>query len=401
MTEAIKISDTNCQHATLESLFQAYFDCRRNKRYTLNALAFETDYENNLVALCDELNRGDYSPGRSIAFVITKPVKREIFAADFRDRVVHHWLINQLNPLFERAFIYDSYASRKERGAHLGIQRADRFIRQCSHHYSRDCYVLKLDIQSFFIRINKRILLESLHTFIERRYQCANQNTVLELIDKVILNDPTTNCFIKSNKRCWHDFPPDKSLFHARTDCGLPIGNLTSQVFANFYLNSFDHFVKHDLGVRFYGRYVDDFILVHEDKAYLKSLIPTLAQFLHEELQLDLHPRKIHLQHYAKGVNFLGVTIKSNRIYIGKRTKGNFYDAITQHNNKTREKKPRKEEQAAFLCSMNSFLGIMKHYNTYRLRRRMLRKHLSIWWWNLMYLSGSASKLVPRQKTIR
>ena len=106
------------QPVTLESLFQAYTDCRRNKRNTLNALAFEADYESNLVALCDEINSGLYQPGRSIAFVIHKPVKREIFAASFRDRVVHHWLINQLNPFFEKAFIHDSYASRKGRGAH-------------------------------------------------------------------------------------------------------------------------------------------------------------------------------------------------------------------------------------------------------------------------------------------
>lgn len=105
--------EATSQSVTLEALFQAYFDCRRNKRNTINALAFEADYESNLVALCDELNDGSYAPGRSLAFVIQKPVKREIFAADFRDRVVHHWLINQLNPLFERAFIYDSYASRK------------------------------------------------------------------------------------------------------------------------------------------------------------------------------------------------------------------------------------------------------------------------------------------------
>ncbi len=401
MTNTTEIIHTESQHVTLESLFQAYFDCRHNKRRTMNALAFEADYERNLVILCDEINRGDYHPGRSIAFVVTKPVNREIFAADFRDRVVHHWVSSQLNPLFERAFIYDSYASRKGQGVHVGIQRANRFIRQCSHHYSRDCYVLKLDIKNFFIRINKHILLAKLHPFIELHYPHPNQGILLELISKVVLNDPTTNCFIKSNKRLWNDFPPDKSLFHGRPSCGLPIGNFTSQIFANFYLNSFDHFVKHDLGVRFYGRYVDDFILVHEEQAYLKALIPTLAQFLHEELQLDLHPRKIHLQHYAKGVNFLGVTIKPNRIYIGKRTKGNFYDAITQHNNKTREKKPSKEEQAAFLCSVNSYLGLMKHYNTYRLRRRMLRTHLSIWWWNLMYLSGGASKLVPKQRTIR
>lgn len=117
----------------------------------MNALRFETDYESNLIALREELNSSTWHPGRSIAFVIDKPVKREIFAADFRDRVVHHWLINQLNPLFEKAFIYDSYASRKGRGAHLGIARAAQFIRKCSLNYQKDCHVLKLDIMSFWL----------------------------------------------------------------------------------------------------------------------------------------------------------------------------------------------------------------------------------------------------------
>lgn len=401
MTLLQDTKNTESQLVALDSLFQAYVDCRRNKRNTLNALAFEADYESNLITLCDEINSGLYQPGRSIAFVIHKPVKREIFAADFRDRVVHHWLINQLNPFFERAFIYDSYASRKGRGAHMGIQRADRFIRQCSVNYSRDCYVLKLDIKSFFIRIDKTILLTALQHFITQHYPYDNEAIVLDLCQKIIMNDPAANCMIKGKRTYWDDFPKDKSLFFASEQRGLPIGNLTSQVFANFYMNSFDHYVKHDLGIQYYGRYVDDFILVHEDKAYLKSLIPILAKFLLVKLGLDLHPRKMHLQHHSKGVNFLGVVIKPHRIYVGKRTKGNFYDAIIQHNRKTREKKPTKEEQAAFLCSMNSYLGIMKHYNTQRLRRRMLRQHLSIWWWNLMYLSGGASKLVPRQKTIR
>ena len=389
------------QFVALDSLFKAYFDCRHNKRNTLNALAFEADYESNLITLCEEINSGTYQPGRSIAFVIQQHVKREIFAASFRDRVVHHWLINQLNPFFEKAFIHDSYASRKGRGAHMGIQRADGFIRRSSANYSRDCYVLKLDIKSFFISINKPILLTSLQHFIAQRYPYPDKAIVLELCQKIVMNDPTINCIIKGKRAHWDSFPKEKSLFYAPKGCGLPIGNLTSQVFANFYMNELDHYIKHDLGINYYGRYVDDFILVHEDKTYLAALISVISEFLSNKLRLDLHPRKIHLQHYSKGVNFLGVVIKPNRIYVGKRTKGNFYDAIAHHNTKTHEKKPSKDEQAAFLCSMNSYLGIMKHYNTYRLRRRMLRKHLSIWWWNLMYLSGGASKLVPRQRTIR
>lgn len=387
--------------ATLESLFQAYFDCRKNKRNTINALRFETDYEYNLIALCDELNSNTWHPGRSIAFIINKPVKREIFAADFRDRVVHHWLINQLNPLFEKTFIYDSYASRKGRGAHMGIARAAQFIRKCSLNYQRDCYVLKLDIMSFFIRINRRILWERLRCFIEARYHSSDKVLILEIACKVIQNEPTSHCFIKGKRRDWQDFPKDKSLFYARDHCGLPIGNLTSQVVANFYLNPFDHFIKHDLGVRFYGRYVDDFILVHEDKTFLKSLIPKIEGFLREELELELHPRKRYLQHYCKGIPFLGVILKPHCIYAGRRIKGNFYEAIARHNMVIKDHKPTKEEQMAFLCSINSYLGILSHYQTHRLRKSMLKKHLSIWWWNLVYFSGGCAKLTLKTSKAR
>lgn len=392
---------TDRQSVALEDLFQAYFDCRRTKRNTINAMKFEIDYESNLIALCEELNTGTYLPGRSIAFVVTKPVKREIFAADFRDRIVHHWLINQLNPFFERIFIYDSYASRKERGSHFGIQRANRFIRQCSSNYTNDCHVLKIDIQSFFMRINKTLLLAMLHNFIEKNEIHHDKAFVFDLCQKIIRNDPTVNCLRKGSRTDWDNFPPDKSLFYTQPNCGLPIGNLTSQIFANFYLNPFDHFIKHDLGIRYYGRYVDDCLLVHESHDHLKSLIPVLADFLKTKLKLNLHPRKTYLQHYSKGVNFLGVTIKPNRIYIGKRIKGNFYDAIKKHNLITAKSKPIKEEQAAFLCSMNSYLGIMKHYDTYKLRRRMLKKHISIWWWNLCYISSGYCKLTQIQKTVR
>jgi len=157
--------------------------------------------------------------------------------------------------------------------------------------------------------------------------------------------------------------PNDKSLFHSAFQRGLPIGNLTSQIFANFYMNSFDHFVKHDLGIRYYGRYVDDFVLVHPDKNFLKSLIPVIKAYLSKELCLPLHPKKIYLQHFSKGVKFLGVVIKPHRIYIANRTKGNFYEAIEKQNKIARNHKPTKKEQKDFLSSMNSYLGIIKHTN--------------------------------------
>lgn len=390
----------------LVEFFHAYFECRKNKRYTLNALAFEMDYESNLVQLYEEINNGTYLIGRSIAFIVDKPVKREIFAADFRDRVVHHLVIGKLNHLFEKQFIHDSYSCRLGKGTHFGIQRVNRFIRQCSANYTKNCFILKLDLQGFFMSINKNTLFAKLAQFIKEKYHAPDKDLLIILCRQIIFNNPTNKCIIKGNKTDWNDLPKTKSLFHSNPNCGLPIGNLTSQVFANFYMDSFDHFVKHDLKIRYYGRYVDDFVIVHEDKEFLKSLIPKFSEFLKSELQVTIHPKKIYLQHFSKGVKFLGAVIKPHRIYIANRTKGNFYEAIKRQNSIAIAHKPNKEEQAAFLSSMNSYLGILKpckdsqlgkHYKTYNLRKRMIRKHLSAWWENYFYAKGY-SRFVARRR---
>jgi len=384
----------------LEELFEAYFNCRSNKRNTANALAFEVDYESNLVKLCEEINNGTYQIGRSIAFIVDKPVKREIFAADFRDRVVHHLIFNKLNPFFEKQFINDSYSCRVGKGTHFGIQRIDKFIRQCSANYTKDCYILKLDLQGFFMSINKNILFAKLEHFIKDKYHATDKDLIIKLCKQIIYNDPTQNCIIKGKHMDWKDLPETKSLFHSKPNCGLPIGNLTSQVFANFYMDSFDHYMKHDLKIRYYGRYVDDFVIVHESKEYLKNLIPKLTDYLQSNLQATIHPKKIYLQHYSKGVQFLGTVILPNRIYIASRTKGNFYNAIEIQNKIVRDHKPTKEEQKAFQSSINSYLGIMKHYKTYKLRKEMIFQNLSGWWWNYVYLSGGICKFEMKTKTV-
>jgi hypothetical protein len=356
----LQLWDNNeISNISFEDLLQAYFECRSNKRNTANALKFELDYEQNLLQLLEEINNGTYTPGRSIAFIIDIPVKREIFAADFRDRIVHHLIIHKLNPLFESKFIYDSYSCRKGKGTHFGINRVDSFIRRCSSNYSKDCYVLKLDIQGFFMHINRIILYDKLFRFISEMYHETDKEKIIELTRKIVFNDPKENCIIKGGKDRWKDLPASKSLFHSKENCGLPIGNLTSQVLANFYMDSFDHFIKHDLKIKYYGRYVDDFVIVHEDKEYLKKLIPKLSEFLFSSLELTIHPKKIYLQHYSKGVKFIGGVIKPHRVYIANRTKGNLYASIDKHNQIARDHKPTKQEKDAFMSSMNSYLGII------------------------------------------
>ncbi len=385
----------------LEELFEAYFECRKNKHNTANALAFEIDYETKLVKLSEEINCGTYTIGKSIAFIVNKPVTREIFAADFRDRVVHHLIINKLNHLFEKQFIYDSYSCRLGKGTHFGIQRIDKFVRRCSKNYTTDCYVLKLDIQGFFMHINKNILWKKLENFINQKYNNPDKELVKQLCKQIIFNNPVKDCTIKGKRNSWNNLPNTKSLFYSAKDCGLPIGNYTSQVFANLYMDALDHYIKHDLGIKYYGRYVDDFVIVHENKEYLKLLIPKLKSFLQSTLKLTLHPKKIHLQHYSKGVKFIGAEINPNRIYIANRTKGNFYHAIQKQNLLARDHKPTNQEQKEFQALTNSYLGIMSHYKSYKLRKEMIFNNLSGWWWNYVYLSGGIKKFELKLKSAK
>jgi len=387
----------------LVDLFQAYFDARKNKRNTINALAFERQFESNLFDLHCQIVYRNYEPRKSICFIVNRPVKREIFAADFRDRVIHHFIFNSISPLFDGTFINDSYSCRKGKGTHYGIRRIDHFIRSCSANYSRDCYTLKLDISGYFTSMNRVLLFDRLKSLLSARWQRYGRSDLplmFYLLEKTIFNDPTKNCIVKGDKADWAGLPKDKSLFHARPNCGLPIGNLTSQLFGNIYLNEFDHFIKRDLKIRFYGRYVDDFILIHRDKGYLKSLIPVIKTYLADQLELQLHPQKIYFQHYSKGVKYLGAVIKPHRIYIASRTKGNFYEAIQRQNMIARDHKPSLEEMERFLSSMNSYLGILKHYKTYKTRQAMLFNHLSAWWWNHVHLSGGIGRFVLKQKRL-
>ena len=360
----------------LLDLFRAYFDARKNKRSTVNALAFEDGYEEKLFKLHEDIASRRYKIGRSICFIVDKPVKREIFAADFRDRVVHHLIFNYIAPIFEKHFIGDSYSCRIGKGTSYGIKRVDHFIRSCSENYQKDCWILKLDIQGYFMAMDRDILYKKVESRLKIvKNPSFDLETVLYLIRMVVFNDPTENCRVKGNREDWIGLPRSKSLFFAGEGKGFPIGNLTSQLFGNIYLDGFDHFVREKLGVRHYGRYVDDMVFVHSDKEFLKSVVPKIRDHLRNGLELELHPKKIYFQHFTKGVSFLGAFIKPWRIYVGKKTKANFYEKARAWNEfAERNDGFRGEVEAGkFISCVNSYLGVMKHYDTYKLRRKITR----------------------------
>jgi len=381
-------------------LFGAYFDARRNKRHTINALSFEVDYETKLFGLYEDIKNGEYCINPSVCFISFSPVQREIFAADFRDRIVHHLIYNYISPLFERLFIGDSYSCRVGKGTSRGVERLGHFIRSCSHNYQKDCYVLKLDIMGYFMAIDHFVLYQKVERVINRfRYDVYfDVDLVLRLIRQVIFHDHVKNCRIKGKIKDWSGLPKSKSLFWAEKNKGLPIGNLTSQLFGNVYLNDFDHFVKRKLRCRYYGRYVDDFVIVHQDKKYLTSVISIVREYLCDTVSLELHPKKIYLQHFSRGMDFCGVIIKPYRMYIRNKTKGNFYKkinywiAVLQKNHYIFSK----EILDQFLASVNSYLGNMKQYNTYKLRKKIVTNNVLPYFGEHILVTNNYSKVVAK-----
>ncbi len=357
---------------TVGEIFEAYYDCRKHKRTSPSALAFEVDLERNLFRLLDEINSYSYEPQPYNCFIIDNPAVREVFAASFRDRIVHHLVVNAVNPLLEKRLIYDVYASRVGKGTHFAIERMRHFMASATNNWKEEAWCLKLDISSFFASIDRNLLFSRLSEYLNRYYVKDNYRIIMYLIEKILLTDATTNARFVSPESSWNKLSPSKSLFNAPPGKGLPIGNLTSQVFANFYMAPLDHFIKHDLGIRMYGRYVDDFFLIHRDREYLKECLPRIREFLSSELSLTLSQRKVVLQRVNHGIKFLGVRIEAGHINIVRRTQENFRSVILEYNEKARRRKLYPEERKKLLSSVNSYLGIMRHYNTFNKRVELM-----------------------------
>ena len=294
-------------------LVEAYFDCRRTKRNSASALAFEIDMERNLRRLFDELVNGSYMPGRSKCFVIDRPKHREVWAAEFRDRIVHHLLYNHIGPRFERSFIADSCACIKGRGTLYAVQRLEKKVRSVTQNWSRPAHYLKCDLANFFVSIDKRVLLDLLHAKIPEPFW-------RDLVDLVLMHDPRGDFVYLGDPAMIDCVPPHKRLMEQPVHLGLPIGNLSSQFFANVYLNELDQFVKHELRCRHYIRYVDDFLLLHESPQWLNEAHAAINAFLPARLRAGLNPKKTILQPVARGIDFVGQVIRPWVRHTRKRT---------------------------------------------------------------------------------
>jgi hypothetical protein len=350
-------------------------DCRKRKRNTINALRFESNLENNLWQLLEDLRGRVYKPGVSVCFVVKEPVIREIFAADFRDRVVHHLFVRVVEPHFEKYFIYDSYACRKGKGTLLAMERLKKIFRKIQNlepKKYKDWYYLKADISGFFMHINKKILNDLvLQKISSSPFSEKIKEELKWLAGIIIFHNSTENYFLKGDKDLLKTVPRQKSLFGVPDGVGLPIGNLTSQFFANVYLNELDQFIKRDLKCEFYGRYVDDFYIIHKDKEKLKELRKIINRFLKEKLFLELNLKKCYIQPLDCGIDFVGYFVKFWRVYSRRRIVKKFKSKLWVFENHG----GLIANQINIKNTIASYLGHFSHINSFNLISKIKQKH--------------------------
>jgi len=350
---------------TTDGMLEAYYDCRRRKRRTASAIVYEMNYESNLIALRDRINTRTYQPGKSICFVVTRPRYREVFAASFEDRIVHHYIGLRLEPLFELVFSPRTFNCRKGKGQLYGVKMLQNDIREASNNYTTDCYIMKLDLQGFFMSIDKSMLARMIDKFIVKYYQGSDIDDLRYLCQIVVLHCPEQNCERHSPREMWEHLPANKSLFTNGEGKGVAIGNLFAQLFANFLLNILDWYIE-ELGIKYHGRYVDDFYCIHADKKVLLSAVPKIRVKL-AELGLSLNPKKFYFQHYTKGVEFTGAVVKPYRTYCCNRVLTNFIAAVRKLNRARNI-----DEVNHAVCSINSYLGLLRQSNEYGKRCEIL-----------------------------
>lgn len=371
---------------SLENIYRQYLNCRKNKRNTINALRFEYNLEENLSRLHEELEMQTYSPSRSVCFALKQPKLREIFAADFRDRVVHHVLVDYLEKFWEPIFIYDSFACRRGKGTQRAVKRLQTFIRSVSSNGNRRAYFIQLDIQGFFLHINKEVLYQIIAKKI-------NDEKILWLARKVIFHDCTKDVIFKGKRELLKNIPPHKTLFGTNNERGLPIGNLSSQFFANVYLNELDQFVKHQLKARYYIRYSDDCVLLHEEKEGLLGWREDIRKFLKDRLRLELNDRRQKLEPISNGIDFLGYIVRPEYLLVRCRVVNRLKARFTQYQKRLNKEKDNYRvliyDTTVLEKVMNSWASYMAHVkmaSTYRLRKKLLSRFA--WLGDLFQMNG-------------
>lgn len=319
-------------------MFRAWNEFKKGKEKKLEVQQFGIDLEDNLFALHEQLTGGFYKHADYTSFFIQDPKLRHIHKAYIRDQLLHHAILRIIEPIFEKQFIHDSYSSRKGKGTHRAVKRLRRFAWKLSRNNTRTVWILKCDIKKFFDSVDHDTLKNLL------RKEIYDART-LELIDEII----TSYC--------------------SKTGKGIPLGNVTSQLFSNVYLNPLDQFIKRILRQKYYVRYADDFIVLGRDQQHLQELMPTINEFLKEKLALGLHPQKICVRKWNQGIDFLGYISFPHYTIVRTKTKRRIFQKL-----KTKKKELVKGfiDNQSFNQTVQSYLGILKHCRGEGIRRKIL-----------------------------
>ncbi|OGY43721.1 MAG: hypothetical protein A2820_02175 [Candidatus Buchananbacteria bacterium RIFCSPHIGHO2_01_FULL_40_35] len=311
----------------MENLLAAWREFLRGKRHRQDVALFSLHLTDNILLLQRELANRTYRHGPYRAFKINDPKPRHIHKASVRDRLVHHVIYRVLYPYFDSKFIFDSFSCRRGKGTHRAMNRFQQYGRQVSRNNTRTAWILKGDIRKFFASIDHKILRDILSRQIR-------DNDVVRLLGEVIGSFQTKD----------------------KPNIGLPLGNLTSQLLVNIYLNEFDYFIKRKLKIAYYVRYADDFVIISDDKRWLANQIRPISDFLFNNLQLQLHSDKVFIKSLASGVDFLGWVHFPRHRVLRTATKRRMLKRIIEN--------PKPE-------SVNLYLGLISHGNSYKLRERI------------------------------
>jgi len=322
----IKLKNSFEDIISVENLLLAWQEFLRGKRGKRDVQEFQARLMDNILLLHEELRNKMYRHGLYEAFNISDPKPRNIHKASVRDRLLHHAIYRILYPFFDRTFIVDSFSCRLKKGTHKAINRFRQFAYKASQNNTRTCWVLKCDIKKFFATIDHDVLMKILEGHIPDK-------DIIRLLKEVV------------------------SSFHSEPGIGLPLGNLTSQLLANVYMNEFDQLMKHKLKVKYYVRYADDFVVFSENKDWLEDLILKIGEFLDYKLELQLHENKVFIKTLASGVDFLGWVHFPDHRVLRTATKKRMMKRIKESS------KPE---------TINSYLGLLKHGNTHKIKSKIL-----------------------------
>ena len=332
-----RVNNIYVKNITFSKLLEAHNKCKKHKRFKKQVIEFEINLENNLLKIGRELLNEIYTFSEYFEFTIYEPKERKIKTLEYRDRVVQTWYVeNFLKPNFESSYINDTYACIENRGTHKAVDKMQEYLRKADKVYE-EVWVLKCDIRKFFFNVDRKILYSLIKRKIKDRY-------FLNLTKKII--------------------------FYDNEEVGIPIGNYTSQIYANIYLNELDRYIKEELKVKYVVRYMDDFVLLLKSKKQAKEVLGKIQIFLREKLKLELNTKTAYFK-AKQGVNFCGFRIWKTHRLLREQSKKKMRRKLKNFEKLYREDRI---ELDYILACINSWMGHVKHCNSYSLVRKMFNE---------------------------